>query len=128
MNTLLEHEVTELPEEERAEFCESFGIEGGARTRFIHAAYESLNLISFLTVGPKEVHAWTVRRGSTAKQAAGKIHTDIERGFIRAEVIPYETLIELGSEKAVKDQGKMRLEGKEYIVADGDVILMRFSV
>lgn len=127
MNTLLEQEVAELPEEERSEFCESLGIEGGARDRFIRAAYESLKLISFFTAGPKEVRAWTVTQGSNAQRAAGKIHTDLERGFIRAEVIPNEVLIELGSEKAVKDQGKMRLEGRDYIVQDGDVIVVRFS-
>ncbi len=127
MNSLLEQEVAELPEEERAEFCESLGIEGSARDRFIRAAYESLNLISFFTAGPKEVRAWTVTRGSNAQRAAGKIHTDMERGFIRAEVIPHDVLIELGSEKAVKDQGKMRLEGRDYIVQDGDVIVVRFS-
>ncbi len=128
MNVLLEQEVMELPVEERAEFCETLGIEGGARDRFIRAAYEALDLISFFTAGPKEVRSWTVERGASARRAAGKIHTDMERGFIRAEVIPFETLSELGSEKAVKEKGKMRLEGKGYIVADGDVMVIRFSV
>jgi len=127
MNTLLEQEVTELPEEERAEFCESLGIEGGARDRFIRGAYEALKLISFFTAGPKEVRAWTVTKGSNAPTAAGKIHSDMERGFIRMEVIPWDVLVELGSEKAVKEQGKMRLEGKEYIVEDGEVVVVRFS-
>ncbi len=127
MNTLLEKEVIELPEEERAEFCESLGIAGGGRDRFIRGAYKALKLISFFTAGPKEVRAWTVTKGSNAPTAAGKIHSDMERGFIRMEVIPWDVLVELGSEKAVKEQGKMGLEGKEYIVKDGEVVVVRFS-
>lgn len=127
MNTLLEHEVMELPEEERAEYCESLGIAGDARDKFVRAAYDALNLISFFTAGPKEVRAWTVERGATAQRAAGKIHSDMERGFIRAEVIPFDVMSELETEKAVKEAGRMRLEGRTYIVNDGDVLVIRFS-
>lgn len=127
MNTLLEHEVMEIPEEERAEYCESLGIAGDARDKFVRAAYDALNLISFFTAGPKEVRAWTVERGATAQRAAGKIHSDMERGFIRAEVIPFDVMSELETEKAVKEAGKMSLEGRSYIVNDGDVLVIRFS-
>jgi hypothetical protein len=128
MNVLLEKEVRELPEEERETFYKTLGLEGHGRTRFIHAAYDALHLITFLTGGETEAHAWPIPRGTTAAQAAGKIHTDLERGFIRAEVIPYDLLSELGGEKQAREKGKMRLEGKEYVVQDGDVMLIRFSV
>ena len=127
INALLECEVRELPEEERPSFYETFGIEGKARTRFIRAAYEALDLITFFTAAPNEARAWAIPRGIPAARAAGKVHSDMERGFIRAEVIPYPTLVELGGERQAKEKGKMRLEGKEYIVADGDVLLIRFS-
>ncbi|HQY93394.1 MAG: DUF933 domain-containing protein [Caldilinea sp.] len=94
----------------------------------IHKGYHALNLISFFTAGPKEVRAWTVRRGAKAPEAAGVIHTDFERGFIRAEVIPFETYIRLGSEAAAKSAGEMRVEGREYFVQDGDVMHFRFNV
>jgi ribosome-binding ATPase YchF (GTP1/OBG family) len=94
----------------------------------IHKGYHALGLISFFTRGPKEVRAWTVRRGAKASEAAGVIHTDFERGFIRAEVIPFETYIRFGSEAAAKAAGEMRVEGREYVVQDGDVIHFRFNV
>lgn len=128
LNALLEHEVRSLPEEERETFYEEYGIEGHGRSRFIRGAYEALDLITFFSAAPNEAHAWPIRRGTDAKRAAGKIHTDLERGFIRAEVIDYKTLIELGGEKQAKEKGKMRLEGKDYIIQDGDVVLVRFSV
>lgn len=128
MNALLETEVLDFPEEERTTFYEEYGITGDARECFIHAAYESLDLISFFTGGEKDCHAWTIRRGTGAAWAAGKIHSDIERGFIRAEVIPGDVFIDLGSEKAAREKGVMKLEGKEYVVKDGDLILFRFSV
>ena len=127
MNALLECEVRELPEEERASFYETFGIEGKGRSRFIHAAYEALHLITFFTAAPTEARAWAIRQGTAAVKAAGKVHTDMEKGFIRAEVIPYETLVELGGVKQAKEAGRMRLEGKEYVVTDGDILQIRFS-
>ena len=97
-------------------------------TRFIRAAYSLVDLISFFTVGPDEVRAWTIRRGTPARPAAGKIHSDLERGFIRAEVTPFEVFMEYGSEGAVKDAGKLQVEGKEYVVSDGDIMHVRFNV
>ena len=124
----IEAEVAELDEEEREMFLEEYGITEPAKDRFIRAAFAKLDLISFLTAGPKEVRAWPIQRGTSAVRAAGKIHTDIERGFIRVEIMPYDILINLGSEAAVKSAGKMQVEGKEYVVKDGDVCLYRFNV
>ena len=123
-----EMEIAELDPEEQREFLADLGVSEPARDRFIRAAYELLDLISFLTVGEDECRAWTISRGTTAQKAAGKIHSDIERGFIRAEVIRFEDLVELGSEARCREQGKLKLEGKEYIVRDGDVINYRFNV
>lgn len=124
----LEKELAELDEESRRSFMEDLGIVRPASHRFIEACYEALGLISFLTVGEDEVRAWPVRRDSSALEAAGKVHSDIRRGFIRAETIAYKDLLELGSEKAVKAAGKMRLEGKTYIVQDGDIMHFRFNI
>lgn len=124
----IEAEIAELEEDEKQVFFEELGIESGGLNRLIRAAYKELGLITFLTAGPKESRAWTIKRGSKAPEAAGAIHTDFERGFIRAETVSYEVYAELGSEKAVRDNGKMRQEGKEYTVQDGDVILFRFNV
>ena len=124
----LEAEIAQLPPEDRATFLADYGIEEPARDRFISAAYKLLDLISFLTVGPDEVRAWPIRRGTKAPQAAGKVHSDIERGFIRAEVVAYTDLTTAGSYAACRPLGQVRLEGKEYIVKDGDVIDYRFSV
>lgn len=124
----IESEIAELPEEEKQLFLEEMGIESAGLNRLIRAAYKELGLITYFTAGPKEARAWTVRKGSTAPEAAGVIHSDFERGFIRAETVSYEVYAELESEKAVRDAGKMRQEGKDYIVQDGDVILFRFNV
>ncbi|MBM3320884.1 MAG: redox-regulated ATPase YchF [Candidatus Eisenbacteria bacterium] len=128
LNALLEWEIRELPEEEREALYESYGIEGHGRRRFIRSAYAALDLITFFTANQNEARAWPIPRGTIAVHAAGKVHTDLERGFIRAEVIPFGVLVELGGEKHAKEKGKMRLEGKEYVVQDGDVMLIRFSV
>ncbi|NLN92106.1 MAG: redox-regulated ATPase YchF [Candidatus Hydrogenedens sp.] len=124
----LEMEVNGLPEEERAAFREELGMGEGSRTRFIQFAYTMLGLISFLTSGERETHAWTIRKGDRAVDAAGVIHSDIKRGFIRAETVAYDDFIEAGSMAKAKEKGKVRLEGKEYVVQDGDMILFRFNV
>lgn len=124
----IEEEIAELDEEERAMFLEELGVESAGLERLIQAAYKELGLITYFTTGPKETRAWTVRKGAKAPEAAGVIHSDFERGFIRAETVSYETYKELGSEKAVKDAGEMRQEGKDYVVQDGDVMLFRFNV
>ena len=124
----VESEVAQLPPDERAGFARELGLEEPAQDRFIRQAYSLLDLISFFTVGPDEVRAWTVRRGTHAQQAAGKIHSDIERGFIRAEVIEHEELLRLGSEGRAREAGKLRLEGKEYPIQDGDVAHFRFNI
>jgi ribosome-binding ATPase len=123
-----EAQISELDPAERAEFLADLGLERSGLDQLIHAAYRLLGLITFFTVGPKEARAWTVRTGTRAPKAAGTIHTDMDRGFIRAEVIRYDDWVALGSEQAVKDAGKMRVEGKEYVVADGDVMHIRFNV
>jgi GTP-binding protein YchF len=114
--------------EEKQMFLEELGLEDAGVNRVIRAAYDLLELQTYFTAGVKEVRAWTIKRGFTAPQAAGVIHSDFEKGFIRAEVISYEDFNELGSEAAVKEAGKMRVEGKEYIVQDGDVMHFRFNV
>ena len=124
----IEEEIAELDEEEREMFLKGLGVESAGLERLIRAAYKELGLITYFTVGPKESRAWTVRRGAKAPEAAGVIHSDFERGFIRAETVSYTTYKELGSEKAVKDAGEMRQEGKDYVVQDGDVMLFRFNV
>jgi GTP-binding protein YchF len=125
----LEADISELEEEEeRKEFLEDAGLSEPGVNRMIRAAYDLLDLQSFLTAGPKECRAWTIKKGMNAQEAAGVIHSDLERGFIRAEVIKYDDYISLGSEKAVKDAGKMHLEGKKYIVEDGDIMFIRFNV
>lgn len=125
----LEADIAELEtEEERKEFLEDAGLSEPGVNRMIRAAYSLLNLESFFTEGPKEVRAWTIKKGMTAKQSAGVIHSDLERGFIRAEVMKYTDFITLGSEQKVKDAGKMKLEGKDYIVQDGDIMFIRFNV
>lgn len=126
---VLEADIAELDtEEERLEFLEDAGLAEPGVNLMIRAAYDLLNLQSFFTEGPKEVRAWTIKKGMNARQAAGIIHSDLERGFIRAEVIKFRDFVELGSENAVKDAGKMKLEGKNYIVEDGDLMFIRFNV
>lgn len=124
----IEAEIAELDEDEKEMFLEELGVSSAGLDRLIHAAYAELGLITYFTVGPKEARAWTIKKGTKAPQAAGVIHTDFERGFIRAETIAYNDYAELKSEKAAKEAGKMRQEGKEYVVADGDVLLFRFNV
>lgn len=124
----IEAEIAELDEDEKEMFLEELGVSSAGLDRLINAAYAELGLITYFTVGPKEARAWTIKKGTKAPQAAGVIHTDFERGFIRAETIAYNDYAELKSEKAAKEAGKMRQEGKEYVVADGDVLLFRFNV
>ncbi|MDX1359745.1 MAG: redox-regulated ATPase YchF [Clostridia bacterium] len=124
----LEEEISTFSNEEKHEFLHEIGVEKTGLEKFILKSYKLLNLISFLTAGPKEARAWTVTKGTTAPQAAGKIHTDFERGFIRAEVIEFDLLEECGTMAAARDKGLIRSEGKEYVVRDGDVILFRFNV
>ncbi len=124
----VEMEIAQLDERDRAAFLREIGVAAPARDRFIKASYGLLDLISFLTSGEDEVRAWTIPQGTVARKAAGKIHSDIERGFIRAEVIAFEDFIALGSEAKCKEAGKLRLEGKDYVVADGDIIHFRFAV
>jgi len=124
----VEMEIAQLDESDRRAFLKDLGIEESARERFIRASYDLLNLISFLTAGEDEVRAWTITRGTNARSAAGKIHSDIERGFIRAEVVAFVDFIALGSELKCKEAGKLRLEGKDYVVKDGDIIHFRFAV
>lgn len=128
LSAQVEMEIAQMPEEDQAEFLASLGLEESARTRFIQAAYQLLDLISMLTYGEDECRAWPVPRGTPAPRAAGKIHSDIERGFIRAEVIAFEDLVAYGSDSKAKEAGKVRVEGKDYIVQDGDCIHFRFNV
>jgi GTP-binding protein YchF len=123
----LEMEIAQMPPDDAATFLREFGIAEPGRSRVIRLSYDLLGLHSFLTCGEDECRAWTIRRGATAVEAAGAIHTDLARGFIRAEVFAYDDLIALGSEASVKTAGKFRLEGKEYTVKDGDILHVRFS-
>jgi len=124
----LEAEVSELEDDEKMEFLEELGMEEPGLNRVIRAGYSLLGLQTYFTAGPKEVRAWTIPIGATAPNAAGKIHTDFEKGFIRAEVVAYEDFIAGNGEQGAKEAGKWRLEGKEYIVQDGDLIHFRFNV
>jgi GTP-binding protein YchF len=124
----VEMDIAQMAAEDQREFLESLGLDEPASHRFIRSAYALLDLISMLTAGEDECRAWPVRRSLRAPQAAGKIHSDIERGFIRAEVIWWEDLIELGSEAKCREAGKLRVEGKEYVIQDGDVVHFRFNV
>ena len=123
-----EGELIDLEQEEKKEYLEMMGLKEPALNTIIRKGYEMLDLFSYFTAGPKEVRAWSIKRNATAPQAAGKIHTDFERGFIKAEVIGFDDYIECGGELKAKEQGKLRLEGKEYIVKDGDVIHFKFNV
>jgi hypothetical protein len=124
----VEAQIAELDPADRAAFLADLGLSASGLDRLVTAAYHMLGLITFFTAGPKEARAWTVRAGTHAPAAAGTIHTDLQRGFIRAEVISYENFAELGSEQAARDAGKMRIEGKDYVIQDGDVIHVRFNV
>jgi GTP-binding protein YchF len=124
----IEMEIEALEPEDRQAFLDDLGLRAPARQRFIRAAYALLDHISFLTTGEDEVRAWTIKRGTTAVKAAGKIHSDIERGFIRAEVVHYDDFVHYGSDAKCREAGKLRLEGKDYVVRDGDIIHFRFNV
>lgn len=124
----IEQEIAELDDEEKKMFLEELGIESSGLEKLIAASYSLLGLISYLTAGEMETKAWTIKKGTKAPQAAGKIHTDFERGFIRAEVVTYDNLVECGSYNAAKEKGLVRSEGKEYVMQDGDVVLFRFNV
>ncbi|MBR2994336.1 YchF family ATPase [Candidatus Saccharibacteria bacterium] len=128
VNAKLEEEMSSMSRAERKEFLKSYGVEHDALEELIRAAYETLGLQSFLTAGKKECRAWTIKKGSTAPEAAGTIHSDFERGFIAAQICNYNDLKELGSEQAVKAAGKLRTEGKTYIMQDGDVVEFKFNV
>ncbi|MBR7089067.1 MAG: redox-regulated ATPase YchF [Lachnospiraceae bacterium] len=123
-----EEEISELDEEEKKEFLDALGLKESGLEKLVRASYDLLGLMSFLTAGEDECRAWTIKKGTKAPQAAGKIHTDFERGFIKAEVINYQDLLDNGSIAAAKEKGIVRIEGKEYVVQDGDVILFRFNV
>lgn len=125
----LESEIAELEEEEdREEFLKDAGLEEPGVSKLVRSAYSMLNLLSFFTVGPKEIRAWTIHRGALAPEAAGAIHSDLQRGFIRAEVMKYDDFVSLGSEQACKDKGKLSVEGKNYEVGDADILHIRFNV
>ncbi len=124
----IEEEIATLDEEDKEMFLEELGLENSGLDRLVVKSYDLLGLMSFLTAGPQEIRAWTIKKGTPAVEAAGKIHTDIQRGFIRAETISYDLLMESGSMVKAKEKGLVRLEGKEYIMQEGDVVLFRFNV
>jgi ribosome-binding ATPase YchF (GTP1/OBG family) len=124
----IEEEIAQLEEDEKAIFLEELGLKESGLDRLIKASYKLLGLMSFLTAGQPEVRAWTIVRGTKAPQAAGKIHSDFERGFIRAEIVAYNDLMQCGTYAAAREKGLVRSEGKEYVMQDGDVTLFRFNV
>ena len=124
----MESEIAELPEDEAKEFLEMAGLEEAGLDRLIKAGFKLLGLMTYLTAGETESRAWTIKRGTKAPQAAGKIHSDFERGFIRAEIVSYDDLVACGSKAAARDKGLVRLEGKDYVMQDGDVVEFRFNV
>lgn len=128
LSASVEAEIAALDPDDQEEFLEDLGLSQPALARFIRAAYTLVDLVSFFTVGPDEVRAWTIRRGTVARAAAGRVHSDMERGFIRAEIIPYELFAEFGSEQAVRNAGRIRVEGREYVMCDGDIMRVRFNV
>jgi GTP-binding protein YchF len=128
LSASVEAEIASLAPDDQAAFLADMGLTESALARFIRTAYGLLDLISFFTVGKDEVRAWTIRRGTHAKQAAGRIHSDLERGFIRAEVTPYDVFVQYGSEHAVREAGRLQLEGKDFVVSDGDILNIRFNV
>ena len=124
----IEEELSTLDKDDKKEMLEALGLEESGLDKVIKASYDLLGLMSFLTAGEPEVRAWTIKKGTKAPEAAGKIHSDIQRGFIKAEVVSYDDLIREGSMPAVREKGLLRMEGKEYIMQDGDVVLFRFNV
>ena len=123
-----EEELSTLEDEEKQMFLSELGVSESGLDKLVKISYKTLGLISYLTAGEKEVRAWTIEQGTKAPQAAGKIHTDFEKGFIRAEIVDYEILVNLGSFNSAKEHGKVRSEGKDYVIKDGDVVLFRFNV
>ena len=128
LDAKFESELVEMEEDEAREFLAEAGVEEPGLDQLARVGYRTLGLQSFLTAGPKESRAWTIKQGATAPEAAGVIHTDFQKGFIKAQIVSYDDLLELGSEAAVKAAGKMRLEGKDYAMKDGDVVEFRFNV
>ena len=128
LSARVEAEIAELDTADRVAFLADLGLTASARDRFIRASYALLDLVSFLTSGEDECRAWPIRRGTTALKAAGKIHSDIERGFIRAEIVAFDDFVRLGSDAKCREAGKLRLEGKDYVVRDGDIVHFRFAV
>ena len=128
VSAAIEAEISQMAQADRGEFLESLGLPDAGLDRVIRAGYALLGLLTYFTVGPKETRAWTITRGTKAPQAAGVIHGDFERGFIACETIAYDDYVALGGEQGAKEAGKMRVEGKEYVVKDGDVLLFRFNV
>jgi ribosome-binding ATPase YchF (GTP1/OBG family) len=128
ISALIEEELTQLPPQDRAEYLASLGLAEPGLNRLIRAGYDLLGLITFFTAGPKETRAWTVEKGARAPRAASVIHSDFEKGFIRAETIAYQDYVAFNGEAGARDAGKFRLEGKEYVVRDGDVMHFRFNV
>ena len=128
VSAAVEAEIAELAESERSHFLQELGLKESGLSQVIREGYDLLHLITFFTAGPKEVHAWTIKKGSTAPQAAGVIHTDFEKGFIRAEIMKFEDLNRLGSEAGVKENGLLYIQGREYLVEDGDIVFFRFNV
>jgi ribosome-binding ATPase YchF (GTP1/OBG family) len=128
ISAAIEAEIATLPPEEREVFLSDLGLHETGLNRMIHASYELLGLITFYTAGPKEARAWTTHKGAKAPEAAGEIHTDFERGFIRAETIAYDDFVKFGGEAGARDAGRMRSDGKDYVVQDGDDLLFRFDV
>ncbi|HAH86775.1 MAG TPA: redox-regulated ATPase YchF, partial [Armatimonadetes bacterium] len=124
----VEAEVAQLPAEEEIEYLQAMGIDEPARDKVVQSAYRALGLISFFTAGEDEVRAWTIRKGEKAVDAAGEIHSDLARGFIRAEIVSWEDFLKAGSFEAAKSEGLMRLEGKDYVMQDGDIMVVRFKV
>src|SRR5690606_22284343 len=128
VSAAIEAELVAMEADERMVFLEELGLDETGLARVIRAGYDLLHLITFFTVGPKEARAWTVHKGAKAPEAAGEIHSDMQRGFIRAETIAYDDYVALGGESGAKDAGKLRQEGKEYVVQDGDVLHFKFNV
>jgi GTP-binding protein YchF len=128
MDAKIEHELMELPEDEALELLQGLGQEESGLTQLARVGFDTLGLQTYLTAGPKEARAWTIRKGATAPEAAGAIHTDFQRGFIKAEIVSFEDLVECGSVVEARSKGKARIEGKEYVMADGDVVEFRFNV
>lgn len=124
----IEEEIAVLDDEEKKAFLSDLGLDQSGLDKMVQACYKLLGLISFLTAGPQEVRAWTIRKGTKAPQAAGKIHSDFERGFIRAEIVAFDDLMSCGTYAAAREKGLVRSEGKEYVMKDGDVVLFRFNV